>query len=79
MREPKIAKNIIYYSITFFEDPNKCGKTLDNVYKTKAGALKKAKSLKAEAPEALVVIRKEEVFYRDYENEYSASAIYKTL
>ena len=79
MREPKTAKNIIYYSITFFKDPNKRGKTLDNVYKTEAGALKKARSLKAEAPEAFVIIRKEEIFLRDYNNEYSASTIYKTL
>ena len=79
MREPKTAKDIIYYSITFFKDPNKCGKTLENVYKTEAGALKKARSLKAEAPESLVIIRKEEVFYRNNNNEYSTSAVYKRI
>lgn len=79
MKEPKTAKDIIYYSITFFGDPNKHGKTLDNVYKTEAGALKKARSLKAEAPEALVIIRKEEVFYRNNNNEYSASTVYKRI
>lgn len=73
MKEPKTAKNTTYYTITFFQDPTKHGKTLDNCYKTENGALKKAKTLKIEAPKSKVIIRKEIVYFRDYNNEISTS------
>lgn len=72
MKEPTTAKNITYYTIIIFPNPNERGYTLANCYKTLTGARKKALETKRkEAPNGFIVIRENNVILRDENNEFS--------
>lgn len=72
-----INHETIYYIITFWIDKTKQGETLVNAYKTEKGALKKAQAMINSGLYELVQVRKETVWKRDANNEFSTSSPYK--
>jgi len=81
MKEPKIVREeTVYYSLYFWHfDGKKLADTLSVVYKTPRGAERKAREVLSSGKYKSATIRKEEVWYRDENNEFSSSGIFKEI
>lgn len=72
-------ETLIYYTVTLWPAAGGCGSTIKTVYKTASGAEKRAiKELKSGFYKE-ATIRKEKVYFRDDNNEFSSSGFYKNV
>lgn len=69
------VKDLTYYQCYVWSDKTKMGHEDGRLYKTKANAEKRMAKLIASGKYESVVLRKEEVWLRDEDNEFSASGV----
>ena len=67
-------KNAVFYRCFTWEDKTGRGKTDARKYKTKSRASRRMKELIDSGQYECVMMRKEEIFFRDETNEFSASS-----
>ena len=82
MKEPKEYKGketLVYFSITLWPIGGGYGNTLKTVYKTVKGAERKAIAEMKSGLWKEATIRENSVFYRDENNEFSSSGVYKNI
>lgn len=70
---------LVYFAVTLWPDGGGYGKTLKTVYKTARGAEKRAREEISRGGFSGATIRKEEVFYRNENNEFSSSGVFKNI
>ncbi len=69
------VKEVTYYQLHMWEDKTTWGVADDRLYKTKANAQKRMAKLIASGKYQMVTMRKEEIWLRDDNNEFSASGL----
>lgn len=69
------VKDLTYYQCYVWKDKTKYGETDDRLYKTKANAEKRMTELIKSGRYEMVVMRKEEIWFRNETNEFSASGV----
>ena len=82
MKEPKEYKGketLVYFSVTLWPIGGGYGTTLKTVYKTAKGAERKAVAEMKSGLWKDATIRENSVFYRDENNEFSSSGVFKQL
>jgi hypothetical protein len=82
MKEPKEYKGketLVYFTITLWPIGGGYGNTLKTVYKTVKGAERKAIAEMKSGLWKEATIRENSVFYRDENNEFSSSGVYKNI
>ena len=82
MKEPKnvtSGETVVYYILIAWPKSGGNGISQKNAYKTPAGAEKRARVLLSGGLYSSVTIRKETVWYRDENNEFSSSGVYKNV
>ena len=76
MLVPEIVnKETVYYTITVFEDPKEYGKTLKCCYSSLSKAIEQFTEIIKLHFYSVVNVRKETVFKRDSNNEFSTSSV----
>ena len=84
MKKPKIYHGgagdpLVYYTVVLWPRGGGHGKHVSAVYKTARGAENKARAEMAGGAYSGAAIRREEVWYRDDNNEFSSSSPVKTI
>lgn len=69
------VKDLTYYQCYLWKDKTKMGFADDRLYKTRENAEKRMMWLISSGKYEMIVMRKEEVWFRDDNNEFSASGI----
>lgn len=69
------VKEVTYYQLHMWKDKTTWGEADDRLYKTKANAQKRMDELIATGKYQMVTMRKEEIWLRDDNNEFSASGL----
>ena len=72
-------ETLIYYTVTLWPVAGGRGSTIKTVYKTASGAEKRARKELESGVYKEATIRQEEVYFRDDNNEFSTSGLYKNV
>lgn len=70
-------KDKTYYTINLWTDRNKMGTDFKNEYIRINNAIKTVEKLKNSGVYECIIIRKHEVTYRDQNNEFSCSSVFR--